>query len=288
MAAFYPTPWLKKHAPWLPGQVAGSPQGDGGGAPPDQNGQNGPQGAGQASDRVGLPDPAISERGSISVAGRTLPLPAGDWHPILTAQSGPHGEISQQVLARTDRGVVSGVIMVRASQQPLPQDVADDLETPCHDDRDYASTITGKPGVFEECVYMGNVVLSHDSVSPDPFISAAFDRMRTLGFPIPPLMLNVGWYHAAASGSVAGAKGVQIETVETLVAPIERGSRQLLAPLPAWTKTGYRDDPNAARFITALGRWMPKWADTLRRGFNGTLDPSALSAAAVSDPSAPS
>ncbi|EHH68972.1 hypothetical protein [Gluconobacter morbifer] len=285
LAAFYPTPALKKAMPWLPGHLPGQhpsasgPQGPGGPGP------NGPGGNAPDSpaDQVGIPDPGITERGSLTIAGRILPLPAGDWHPILTARSGPKGELSQQVLARTDRGVVSGVIVARATQQPLSADFAEQLETPCHDDRDYASHIVEKPGVSQECSYTSNAVLANKTVSTDPFITAAFNRMRTLGFPIPTLMINVGWYHAAFQSK----DSVNIETVETLVAPIEEGSRQLLAPPQYWNKTAIHSNPDAARFIGDLDRWMVRWSTVLRRGFDGTLDPQTLSPSLTMDPSAP-
>lgn len=282
MASFFPTPALKKAMPRLPGHAPGASPSPAAGASSAQNaaGGNAPNGG---VDQVGVPDPGITLRHSLKIAGRTVPLPTGDWHTILTARSGPHGEISQQVLARTDSGVVSAVIVVRASQQTLPQEVTDGLETPCHDDRNYASRISGKPGASEECTYMGNAVLANNTVSPDPFITAAFNRMATLGFPIPPLMINVGWYHAALQGT----QGVQVETVETLIAPIEHGSRQLLAPINIWGKGTVHSNPDSSRFITDLDRWMLKWADVLRQGFDGTLDPNTLTPSITSDPSAP-
>ncbi|WP_408873923.1 hypothetical protein [Gluconobacter roseus] len=280
MAAFYPTPALKKAMPWLPGHLPGAAPSAGQQA--DQTAA-GPGGAPGAGDQIGVPDPGIAQHGSIMIAGRTLPLPAGDWHPILTARSGAHGELSQQILARTDRGVVSGVIVVRATQQPVPAELAEQLETPCHDDRDYAAHISEQPGVSQECSYTSNAVLENQSVSTDPFITAAFSRMRTLGFPIPSLMINVGWYHAA----VAGKNTAHIETVETLVAPIEHGSRQLLAPPQYWNKASVHKNPDAAQFIDTLDRWMIGWSRVLRQGFDGTLDTATLVPPLINDPSAP-
>lgn len=166
------------------GAPAGATPYNAGSGASQPDGQQGAQPGGDPGlgDQIGVPDPGIAQHGSITIAGRTLPLPAGDWHPILTARSGAHGELSQQVLARTDRGVVSGVIVVRATQQPVPADLAEQLETPCHDDRDYAAHISDKAGVSQECSYTSNAVLENQSVSTDPFITAAFSRMRTLGF----------------------------------------------------------------------------------------------------------
>ncbi|MBS1062008.1 hypothetical protein WH240_13960 [Gluconobacter wancherniae] len=284
MAAFYPTAPVKKALPWLPGHAPGArPSKAGSTASPAAGGPSAP-GAGQddGSGQVGLPDVGITQRGSLQIAGRTLPLPAGDWHPILIAQTGPHREVSQQVLARTDRGVVSGVIIVHATQQAVPQDVATDLETPCHDDRNYAARITNTANI-EECSYTGNAVLSNHTISTDPFITAAFNRMSTLGFPIPPLMVNVGWYHVSKQGT----QGVQVETVETLVAPIEQGSRQLLAPPQYWNKASIHQNPDAAHFIDALDRWMLSWSKVLRQGFDGTLNTASLVPPLINDPSAP-
>ncbi|KXV55181.1 hypothetical protein AD936_07970 [Gluconobacter japonicus] len=278
MAAFFPTPTLKKHLPWLPGKTPGavhaptqSAQGNSGSTP-----NNSP-------DSVTAPDPGITQQGGLHLAGRIIPLPAGEWHPILAARTGPHGEISQQVLARTSLGVVSGVIVVEASQQPLPPQAVDDLERPCHDDRNYASQIVEKQGLVEECAYIGNAFILPGSPNGSPFVSAAFDRMNTLGFPIPPLMITLGWYHAAAQGT----QGVQIEAVETLIAPIEPGSRQLLAPPPVWTKDGIKTNQAATKFISDVKAWMPGWTDLLRKGFDGKLDANAIPIAPTRDPSAP-
>lgn len=287
LAAYYPTPVLKKAMPWLPGKLPGQQPAANvnGGAQNDgsTSGQPGapPGGAGNA--QVGVPDPGITERGTLSIAGRTLPLPAGDWHPILSARVGNHGELSQQVLARTDRGVVSGVIVVRATQQPIPGDAVEQLQAPCHDDRNYAAHVSNVPGVSEECSYTGNAVLENQTVSSEPFIADAFKRMHMLGFPVPPLLINVGWYYAAVDKG-----GVQIETVETLVAPIEKGSRQLLAPPAYWNKASVHNNPEAAHFIDALDHWMLRWSHVLRKGFDGTLDPSTLVPPLINDPSAPS
>lgn len=284
MTAFYPTPALKKAMPWLPGSAPGAARSNLGFGASQSDGQEMQTGdASNLGDQVAAPDPGIVEHGSIAIAGRILPLPAGDWHPILTSRSGAHGEISQQVLARTDRGVVSGVIVVRSTQQPVPADLAEQLETPCHDDRNYAAHILDKPDVSQECSYTGNAVLENQSVSSDPFITAAFNRMHTLGFPIPNLMINMGWYYAAAAGNGMA----HIETVETLVAPIERGSRQLLAPQQYWSKASVHKNPEASQFIDALDRWMIGWSRVLRQGFDGTLDTATLVPPLINDPSAP-
>lgn len=149
--------------------------------------------------------------------------------------------------------------------------------------RNYASHIVEKQGAVEECAYIGNAVILPGSPNGSPFVSAGFDRMSTLGFPIPPLMIALGWYHAA----VQGTQGVQIEAVETLIAPIEPGSRQLLAPLPVWTKDGIKTNPAAEKFISDVKAWMPGWTDLVRKGFDGKLDANAIPIAPTRDPSAP-
>lgn len=278
MAAFFPTPSLKKALPWLPGKAQG-----GGPAPTQQAAQGNSGASNNSPDALNAPDPGITQQGGLRLAGRIIPLPAGEWHPILAARTGPHGEISQQVLARTSLGVVSGVIVVGASQQALPVQAVNDLELPCHDDRNYASRIVEKQGAVEECAYIGNAFITPGSANGSPFVSAAFDRMNTLGFPIPPLMITIGWYHAA----VQGTQGVQVETVETLIAPIELGSRQLLAPLPVWTKDAIKTNPAAEKFISDTKAWMPGWTDLIRKGFDGKLDANAIPIAPTRDPSAP-
>ncbi|WP_205839578.1 hypothetical protein [Neokomagataea tanensis] len=222
LTAFFPTQALKHRAPWLPGHA---PNAQGTAA----------QGAAPAPDdsgKLGLPDPNILQTGSIHIAGHTIPLPAGDWHPILTGQTGPRGELSEQFLARMDRGVITGIVIVRATQIPIPTSAVLNLDAPCHDDRNYFAQIsekaapTGLP--VEECTFTSSALPQGAASGEQSFDQAAFARLNTLAYPIPPIMINIGWFHVAA---VQGSQSVQAESVTTLLAPVEPVTNQVIAPL---------------------------------------------------------
>ncbi|GBQ26370.1 hypothetical protein HLH34_04030 [Gluconacetobacter azotocaptans] len=251
-----PSPDAPPDAP-PPGQQA-----DGSGAP----GAGGPGGT-----QVAAPPITSDLSGAIPFAGRILPLPAGTWHPVLTTQSGPHGELLSNVLVRAEGGVVTGVIIARGSTQSLPLSTVDAMNNGCHDDRNYLSrVITTDPKVME-CWFTGHVQIEGQPLSDSIDIQTAFNRLHVLGFPIPYVMLVATWDYA----EIAADHGANIENVTILLSPARKGTMTLPAPPDKWMKQLLPQNPGAERFVHQANDWMEGWTAMLRRGFHGTLSADA-------------
>ncbi|UMM64390.1 hypothetical protein [Aristophania vespae] len=263
LAAYFPTDSLKKTFPWLPGQEHFTQQ---------HSFQSKDQSHGDAREQLSLPDMQKSFKGSITLAGHTLPLPHGEWHPVVMAQSEEENGANFIALIRLDHSVVTGFITAQLSQKALPPILADDIMTPCHDDRNYFTTNKNVPGQIN-CSFLANAVMAEDVVSLNPFVHAAISRIRDAGLLIPPLMITAGWRHVSPlpSGQITGA------IVDVLLSPLEQGTPRLLAPLSHWDKKVLNKDPAALNFINKAKEWLPLWSNLLAEGYNNVLLPSTSS-----------
>lgn len=205
--------------------------------------------------------------GAIPFAGRILPLPAGTWHPVLTTQSGPHGELLSNVLVRAEGGIVTGVVIARASTQSLPVSTVDAMNNGCHDDRNYVSKIVPSASKVMECWFTSHVQIEGQPLSDSVDIQTAFNRLHVLGFPIPYVMLVATWNYAEA----ATDRGANIENVTILLSPARKGTMDLPAPPERWLKQELPQNPGAQHFVNAANGWMDGWTAMLRRGFHGDI-----------------
>lgn len=288
LGLLFPTPYLLHRFPFLtkiPGSAAHRGQtNDQPGAPSAPDAGQAPSGSTPAPppgpDRVGAPDINTTFSGGIPFGGHTLPLPAGMWHPVLTGQVGPGGAVLFTILARTDRGIVTGVIIARISSRPQPGQSADGVENSCHDDRNFASRVLseGHNGLLECWAVARSVGSSSD------LVNAAFQRLHTLGFPIPPLFVATTWVRAQ---TMKDGSGVNLAAVDTLLAPVKPASIQLLAPLPYWDKASLAKAPDAERFVQATTHWMANWVGVLREGLVDGLPGNTAPADVSRDPAAP-
>ncbi len=296
ITVFYPAPWLVRVFPpfaklthkvdHLLGRdaPAASPAPDeaSSGAP----GQNGPAPApGDAAPSQGngmaAAPPIESELQDIlPFAGRQLPLPAGIWHPVVTTQDGPHGELTSNVLVRTDRGVVTGVIIANATTASIPADAGDELESHCHDDRSYMRQMLPSTQNTRQCIATFDTVTLSDEAGASPAISLAFRRLRVMGFPMPPVLVVAFWSHAVR----APDNGINFESVITALSPAEPGTAKLSTSLDDWTKAGVGRSPFTSRFIESVNEWIVAWAPTLLQGYEGTLKPASGIRPGAADP----
>ncbi|MDG6094165.1 hypothetical protein LOC54_03380 [Acetobacter sp. AN02] len=245
--------------------------------------QQQPQGQRGANNlKIGVPPIDAELKGVFPFAGRQLPLPAGIWHPVLAMQDGANGEIISNVLVRSERGVVTGVIVVRASSQSVADSITEEITRLCHDDRNYSNRITAEKGGVFECLSSGPVFLNGGKISNAPDISLAYERLRTMGFQLPPLLVEGYWARVVK----AEDGGVNFEAVSTAVSPAPPGSSKLNTPPADWEKQAAGASPLAGRFIEEMKRWMDGWAGVLRNGFEGKLSPSGIPDAVSQDPSA--
>ncbi|QDH16551.1 hypothetical protein [Swingsia samuiensis] len=273
MAAFFPTEGLKKALPWLPGsshslsfQTAPNPNNDN-------------------QTEVLEPDPTIFVHDHISIAGRIVPLPEGNWHPILSARLPPNEALSSQALVRTENGSVSGIIIVTATQEPISADNINYLDAACHDNRNYITLFAPQTDQSEECSFLATALMVDHPISPDPFIKTTFNRLNTLGFPVPSFFITATWGHATLQ---QGSPNAQFETVQMFMPPLDKTSHQLLAPLSNWANNSLHSYPEASLFMTHAKKWLPLWAHLLQDGFNGHLSTQDLkNSSAGQDPAAP-
>jgi len=285
LAAFYPTPYLLRAMPFLSRAAFHTPT-----PPPQpQNGQQ--QGTDQnappapdspSPDRAALPALDQSVTNSVPFAGHALPLPAGVWHPALTAQTGPQGDVLTNMFIRTDRGIITGVVIAHAGTRPVHDDGVLNLQNSCHDDRNLLSRATDANGI-SECWFTTVAVFHNGSISPDPLVTKAFERLHVLGFPIAPMLVGTGWTHIAQQKD----GGFNFETVDTLLSPTQPGTTKLIAPMDYWDKLNLPASPPAQRFVNATNRWMESWATILHRGLTNPLPPGSIPAAIGTDPAAP-
>ncbi|WP_323989211.1 hypothetical protein [Nguyenibacter sp. L1] len=269
-----------------------APDADGGaqadaGAPPQGANQGGPnQGGpsqGPGGTQVAAPPITSDMSGAIPFAGRLLPLPAGTWHPVLTTQSGPHGELISNVLVRAEGGIVTGVVIARGSTQSLSPSTVEAMNNGCHDDRNYLSKLVTTDPKVMECWFTAHVQIAGQPLSDSVDIQTAFNRLHVLGFPIPYVMLVATWNYA----ELAADHGANIENVTILLSPARKGTMTLPAPPDQWMKQSLPQNPGAARFVHEADDWMNGWTTMLRRGFHGDLVSGAPDLArAARDPAA--
>lgn len=265
LAAFFPTPWLKKEAPWLPGHAlsdAKGPHTSAGNTDDKNSAENGPTGPVP----VHLQYPSMSEivRDHIVLGGHTLPLPKGEWHPILAAQISDDSPLSFLALVRTYQGAVTGLIIAQATQQPVPPDRIGNATGVCHDDRNFLNHSIPVASSGEDCIGSGTVMIQGNDVSTNPLINQAIARLQALGVtPIPPLFLAVQWRHV----TMAPDGQAQLGLMDTLIPPLDQQTHQLLAPLPAWGKGNLGPYPEARAFLAQMRDWALEWQKALQADF---------------------
>lgn len=290
MGVLFPMPWMLAKAPWLgrvPGVQRPAAQHDGSSgqastsdqAPPSQG--DTPDG----TNRLMTPDITTALTGSIPFGGHTLPLPAGVWHPVLSGQFGPNGLILINIMVRTDRGVVTGVMIARTATEQLPIDVVHAATEHCHDDRNYVSRIyADRIDGRNECAFVANAVMGpNGAISSDELIQLAFKRLMALGFPMPSIFVIANWIQS--SGTTDATKGSS--GITYLFAPTKTGTIQLLAPQPYWDKATLDQVPVASDFVRKTDHWLTHWVPFLRKGMTTDTNISAVPAELSRDPAAP-
>ncbi|RUT25251.1 hypothetical protein C0V97_11695 [Asaia sp. W19] len=254
---------------------ASAPQGNPGQQDAPDNGTN----------RLIAPDITTAMVGSIPFGGHTLPLPAGIWHPVLTGQYGPGGQMLINILVRTDRGVVTGVIVARTATEQLPIDIVQQATSHCHDDRNYSAQIfADRADGRSECAFVANAVMGPNGViSSDELIQLAFKRLSALGFPMPSLFIVANWIQS--SGAMDSNKGTSAVTY--LLSPTKTGTVQLLAPQPYWDKATLAQVPSAETFVRKTDRWLNQWIPLLRRYMTQDTTTTPVPVDLSRDPAAP-
>lgn len=267
LAAFFPTPWLKRQAPWLPGTAPQAAHPSHEAAPDETAGHNEAENGPAGPMPVHLQYPSMSEivRDHVVLGGHTMPLPKGEWHPILSAQISSDSPLSFLALVRTHQGAVTGLVIAQATQQPISLERAGNVTSICHDDRNFLNHSLPVSPAGEDCIGSGTVVIQGSDVSTNPLINQSIARLQALGVtPIPPLFLAVQWRHVAAT-----AEGqAQVGLVDTLIPPLDQQTHQMLAPISAWAKGTLNSYPEARNFLNQMRSWALEWQKALQLGFD--------------------
>ena len=193
------------------------------------------------------PDMTPSDRSVEPIAGRVLPLPAGDWHQIMAGRFERDSEINEMVLARFRHGTLTGLIDVLASTGPAT--ARSEMPAECNDPTNYSShDRPSRSEVGRECWVVRSVLIPAVTGGRHTIPFAALDRLRATGVTLPASMTRASWFRTA---------GHEFMTV--------------IIDLPG---------TSPAR----VESWMAGWAGLLARGFDGTLKPSNVTARIDRDP----
>ncbi|WP_122039723.1 hypothetical protein [Asaia bogorensis] len=295
LGLIFPTPFVSRHTGWLHALTRhlpsfGSKTPSDPDAPPETDETRGNSTGSAGPDlndpeRFVTPDIATAITGAIPFGGHSLPLPAGVWHPVLSGQYGLNGMMSLNVLVRTDRGIVTGVLIASTTNQELPRDVIENAYNHCHDDRNYHSTILADhPDGKIECAYLTAAYLGpNGAISTDPLIQLAFKRLTTLGFPMPSLFVVASWLNSSGAGeSTKGSTNVTL-----LLSPTRPGTVVLRAPLPYWDKRLINRAPDALEFVRHVDNWFAEWVPVMRHGMTTDYSGTVPDALLAKDPAAP-
>lgn len=239
LSALYPAPSL--HLPlWLHlpkgKQAAAVPP-----APPPP-----PQAKGSVEARVMPVEPTM--HGVITVAGRTVPLPAGDWHELAAAREEDVAEISDIVLGRWQGGALTGLLEVRASTGPAEGGQRAGVIKDC-DSYDNFTSKWSDGG--QTCWLIRKINIPAPGTDPaaaHTMIGASLARLQMLGVTAPPWLAAAVWSHASGS---------EMMNYALMVA-------------------NGRDMHDQSAALASLQGWMTRFAPLLRRGFDGRLDPAAV------------
>lgn len=278
LGVLFPAPRLRGYFPWLPmGFSVDSP------GTMQNSGQTGSHLATTASSteekpQILYPDIDTTLEHYTILAGHQIPLPAGQWHPVLTASTNEHFPISFIALARASHHILTGLVIAETNLVPTPASLASTITQPCHDDR---NTVIERHESAEtaECILLEPALLNGLAVNDDNFINDSLARLRISGFIVPPFMIAASWRHL----EIMPKEGVTPDQepragfaiVDTLIpplsTPVRQGQIRILAPLDSW-QGGVRDrNPEVASFMKNMVDWLHNWLEILQQGYHHNL-----------------
>ena len=185
--------------------------------------------------------------GTLTVAGRTVPLPAGDWHELVAARDEDVAEISDLVLGRWQGSALSGLLEVMASTGPADHGEPAGVIKDCDSYENFASKWSDAGNT---CWLIRKINVPPPGADPQAahtMIGAALARLQVLGVTAPAWLSAAVWSHA---------QGSEMMNYELMVA-------------------NARDAHDQSAALGSLQSWMTRFAPLLRRGFDGKLDATA-------------
>ncbi len=145
-----------------------------------------------AATGVSVPPLAPARNTLTAFAGRSLPLPPGDWHEVLAGRFEPQTEVNEIVLARLQRGRLTGLIDASGTTGPSKTGLG--LPQACLDPTNYAAHVP--PGHPDRCWLIRDTPPSPPG-PPSTILDAARDRLARLGVIIPSAMTRAVWFRTA-------------------------------------------------------------------------------------------
>ncbi len=207
-----------------------------------------PKGSVEAADMPA--EPAF--HGTLTVAGRTIPLPAGDWHELVAARAEEAAEISDLVLGRWQGGALTGLLEVMASTGPADNGQSAGVIKDCDSDQNFVSKWADAGNTCWLIRKIELPVPGTDPAQAHTVIGAALARLQVLGVTVPARLSVAVWSHA---------QGSEMMNYELMVA-------------------NGRDAHDQSAALASLQGWMARFVPLLHRGFDGKLDAGAAAALA--------
>lgn len=242
---------------------------------------------------VSAPPMDAQFEGTLSFAGRQLPLPAGKWHPLLNYQDDvAHGEILTSLYVRSEQGIVTGLLVAQATTQSLPITDTQLVQDECHSNFNFMSEALPQDGTHTECWMTSPIrVVNNVFLTSNPalqallgspmFIPPAVQRLTGMGFDLPPVLVDAGWNRIEKSKS---GPGVDFMSVHMLTSPAEAGSKTVPGAPENWSRAGMSDSAAVSDFVHRTNAWLRGWSPYLRQGFDSKLPDTALPTTVSADP----
>lgn len=193
---------------------------------------------------------------TFTIAGRTVPLPAGDWHELVGARAEAAAEIADVVLGRWQGGALTGLLRLIATTGPADNGRAAGVIEDCNG---YGNFAVKWSDAGHTCWLIRRIDLPAPGTDPQAahtMMGAALQRLQVLGVTAPAWLSAAVWSHAQAS---------EMMTYELMVA-------------------NGRDPHDQSAALAALQGWMGRFVPLLRRGFDGKLAVSQVSPGLARDP----
>lgn len=198
-----------------------------------------------------------------SLAHHQIPLPAGDWHPILEAVTKDAFPIHYISLIRVENHNITGLIFAEATHQNEPLSLAQTMITPCHDDRNLIIE-RYETAQSAQCILLQPALLTGLDADSDDFVNDTIARLRLSSLVLPPFMIAASWRYMQLDAQNMS----DMITIDTLLPPVEPHQHHMLAPFEAWHSSAIEHFPKAKRFLYAYKSWLHLWHLTLEETYH--------------------
>lgn len=168
--------------------------------------------------------------GVIPVGGRSMPLPAGSWQPILLAQSGEASGLQVTLLSRIVEARLTGLLMVitpsELGQTPGPVQTPPGCLNPDTLVREIAPSLQGENPMVHRCWTLSAVDMTGASMMGNRLLQRGLSRLAPLKVQVPDHMLEAVFVNTDENGGM----------VTTLLVPDKPADPALRRRVEAWAR----------------------------------------------------